>query len=60
MTVGLKRAPLARFHQARIRAAMSAVLIVLLFLLIAINAVFVAAEFALVRSRRSKLETARQ
>jgi CBS domain containing-hemolysin-like protein len=36
---------------------MSAVLIVLLFLLIAINAVFVAAEFALVRSRRSKLET---
>ena len=39
---------------------MSVVLIVLLFLLIAINAVFVAAEFALVRSRRSKLETARQ
>jgi CBS domain containing-hemolysin-like protein len=36
---------------------MSVVLIVLLFLLIAINAVFVAAEFALVRSRRSKLET---
>jgi CBS domain containing-hemolysin-like protein len=35
---------------------MSAVLLVLLFLLIAINAVFVAAEFALVRSRRSRLE----
>ena len=35
---------------------MSVVLIVLLFLLIAINGVFVAAEFALVRSRRSKLE----
>ncbi len=35
---------------------MSAVLLVLLFLLIAINGVFVAAEFALVRSRRSKLE----
>jgi CBS domain containing-hemolysin-like protein len=36
---------------------MSAVLLVLLLLLIAVNAVFVAAEFALVRSRRSKLET---
>jgi CBS domain containing-hemolysin-like protein len=35
---------------------MSAVLLVLLLLLIAVNAVFVAAEFALVRSRRSKLE----
>ncbi len=35
---------------------MSAVLLVLLFVLIAINGVFVAAEFALVRSRRSKLE----
>ncbi len=35
---------------------MSAVLLVLLFLLIAINGVFVAAEFALVRSRRSKVE----
>ena len=36
---------------------MSALLLVLLLLLIAVNAVFVAAEFALVRSRRSKLET---
>src|SRR5919197_3903627 len=35
---------------------MSAVLLVLLFVLIALNGVFVAAEFALVRSRRSKLE----
>jgi CBS domain containing-hemolysin-like protein len=35
---------------------MSALLLVLLFLLIAVNGVFVAAEFALVRSRRSKLE----
>jgi CBS domain containing-hemolysin-like protein len=35
---------------------MSAVLLVLLFVLIAINGVFVAAEFALVRSRRSKVE----
>jgi CBS domain containing-hemolysin-like protein len=35
---------------------MSAVLLVLLFVLIAVNGVFVAAEFALVRSRRSKLE----
>jgi magnesium and cobalt exporter, CNNM family len=35
---------------------MTAVFLVLLFLLIAINGVFVAAEFALVRSRRSKLE----
>jgi magnesium and cobalt exporter, CNNM family len=35
---------------------MTAVLLVLLFVLIAINGVFVAAEFALVRSRRSKLE----
>jgi CBS domain containing-hemolysin-like protein len=35
---------------------MSAVLLVLLFVLIAINGIFVAAEFALVRSRRSKLE----
>jgi CBS domain containing-hemolysin-like protein len=34
----------------------SALLLVLLLLLIAINGVFVAAEFALVRSRRSKLE----
>jgi len=34
----------------------SAVLLVLLFVLIAINGVFVAAEFALVRSRRSKVE----
>jgi CBS domain containing-hemolysin-like protein len=35
---------------------MTAVLLVLLFVLIAINGVFVAAEFALVRSRRSKVE----
>jgi magnesium and cobalt exporter, CNNM family len=35
---------------------MSAVLLVLLFVLIAINGVFVAAEFALVRSRRSRIE----
>src|SRR5690242_3521984 len=35
---------------------MSVVLLVLLFVLIAINGVFVAAEFALVRSRRSRLE----
>jgi CBS domain containing-hemolysin-like protein len=35
---------------------MTAVLLVLLFVLIAINGVFVAAEFALVRSRRSRLE----
>src|SRR3954466_16263277 len=35
---------------------MSAVLLILLFVLIAVNGVFVAAEFALVRSRRSKLE----
>src|SRR5919197_323547 len=35
---------------------MSALLLVLLLLLIALNGVFVAAEFALVRSRRSKLE----
>ena len=35
---------------------MSALLLILLFLLIAVNGVFVAAEFALVRSRRSKLE----
>jgi CBS domain containing-hemolysin-like protein len=35
---------------------MTAVFLVLLFVLIAINGVFVAAEFALVRSRRSKLE----
>jgi CBS domain containing-hemolysin-like protein len=35
---------------------MSALLLVLLLLLIAINGVFVAAEFALVRSRRSKVE----
>jgi magnesium and cobalt exporter, CNNM family len=35
---------------------MSALLLVLLFLLIAVNGVFVAAEFALVRSRRSKIE----
>src|SRR3954451_15702202 len=35
---------------------MTGVLLVLLFLLIAINGIFVAAEFALVRSRRSKLE----
>src|SRR3954452_16108776 len=35
---------------------MTALLLVLLLVLIAINGVFVAAEFALVRSRRSKLE----
>ncbi len=35
---------------------MTAVLLVLLFVLIAVNGVFVAAEFALVRSRRSRLE----
>src|SRR5207249_1692222 len=35
---------------------MSALLLILLFVLIAINGVFVAAEFALVRSRRSKVE----
>jgi CBS domain containing-hemolysin-like protein len=35
---------------------MTALLLVLLFVLIAVNGVFVAAEFALVRSRRSKVE----
>jgi CBS domain containing-hemolysin-like protein len=35
---------------------MSVVLLVLLFLLVLVNGFFVAAEFALVRSRRSKLE----
>jgi magnesium and cobalt exporter, CNNM family len=35
---------------------MTAVLLVLLFVLIAINGLFVAAEFALVRSRRSRIE----
>jgi magnesium and cobalt exporter, CNNM family len=35
---------------------MTAVLLVLLFVLIALNGVFVAAEFALVRSRRGRLE----
>src|SRR5829696_5513783 len=35
---------------------MTAVLLVLLFVLIAANGVFVAAEFALVRSRRSRIE----
>jgi CBS domain containing-hemolysin-like protein len=35
---------------------MTAVLLVLLFVLVAINGVFVAAEFALVRSRRSRME----
>src|SRR5215216_7695195 len=35
---------------------MTAVLLILLFLLIAMNGVFVSAEFALVRSRRSRIE----
>ena len=35
---------------------MTAALLVLLLVLIAVNGVFVAAEFALVRSRRSRLE----
>jgi CBS domain containing-hemolysin-like protein len=35
---------------------MTAILLVLLFVLIAVNGVFVAAEFALVRARRSRLE----
>jgi CBS domain containing-hemolysin-like protein len=35
---------------------MTAVFLVLLFVLIAVNGVFVAAEFALVRSRRSRIE----
>jgi magnesium and cobalt exporter, CNNM family len=35
---------------------MTALLLILLFVLIAVNGVFVAAEFALVRSRRSRLE----
>jgi CBS domain containing-hemolysin-like protein len=35
---------------------MTAVLLILLFVLIAINGVFVSAEFALVRSRRSRIE----
>src|SRR6478672_2754541 len=35
---------------------MTAVYLVLLFFLIAVNGVFVAAEFALVRSRRSRIE----
>src|SRR6266511_3816775 len=35
---------------------MTVVLLILLFVLIAINGVFVAAEFALVRSRRSRIE----
>jgi CBS domain containing-hemolysin-like protein len=35
---------------------MTAVLLILLFVLVAVNGIFVAAEFALVRSRRSKIE----
>src|ERR671911_2962143 len=35
---------------------MTAVFLVLLFVLIAVNGVFVAAEFALVRTRRSRIE----
>ena len=35
---------------------MSALLLILLVILIAINGFFVAAEFALVRSRRGKIE----
>src|SRR5271154_6931166 len=35
---------------------MTALLLVLLFVLIAVNGFFVAAEFALVRSRRGKIE----
>jgi CBS domain containing-hemolysin-like protein len=35
---------------------MTAVLLILLFVLIAVNGVFVSAEFALVRSRRSRIE----
>jgi CBS domain containing-hemolysin-like protein len=35
---------------------MSALLLVLLLLLVALNGFFVAAEFALVRSRRGKIE----
>jgi CBS domain containing-hemolysin-like protein len=35
---------------------MTAVLLILLFVLIAINGIFVSAEFALVRSRRSRIE----
>jgi CBS domain containing-hemolysin-like protein len=37
---------------------MSVLLLVLLLLLIAVNGFFVAAEFALVRSRRGKIEQA--
>jgi CBS domain containing-hemolysin-like protein len=37
--------------------AMSVVLLLVLFLLIALNGVFVAAEFALVRTRRTRLES---